>query len=323
MDDSMSSLLCQESETCLDEELVYGDTFINFKNYDGSEDEHLEILFEREICSGFKRNESLVFGNWVQCARLEAFTWILKTRAAFGFRFQTVYLSMTYFDRFLSRRSIDSEKLWAIRLLSVACLSLAAKMEELKVPMLSEFFLEDYNFESKFIQRMELLVLNTLEWRMCLITPFAFLHFFITKLCKESPPSNILSRTVELILAITREVNLMDHRPSVIAAAAALLALDDRLSRKALELKMNSISRCRFLEIDDVFSCYNIMRRLGVEKFKIPKVVISPDLSPTQMGPNDVLDNSLVTSAVSNKRKRLALNTSDQSCVIPDDKRLC
>ena len=74
----MSSLLCQESETCLDEELVYGDTFINFKNYDGSEDEHLEILFEREICSGFKRNESLVFGNWVQCARLEAFTWILK-----------------------------------------------------------------------------------------------------------------------------------------------------------------------------------------------------------------------------------------------------
>ena len=41
----------------------------------------------------------------------------------------------------------------------------------------------------------------------------------------------------------------MDHRPSVIAAAAALLALDDRLSRKALELKMNSISRCRFLEI--------------------------------------------------------------------------
>ena len=146
---------------------------------------------------------------------------------------------MTYFDRFLSRRSVDvsfllpfqcqsfllqdspfdyqclffvvefvnvvqSEKLWAIRLLSVACLSLAAKMEELKVPMLSEFFLEDYNFESKFIQRMELLVLNTLEWRMCLITPFAFLHFFITKLCKESPPSNILSRTVELILAITR-----------------------------------------------------------------------------------------------------------------------
>lgn len=99
---------------------------------------------------------------------------------------------------------VQSEKLWAIKLLSVTCLSLAAKMEELKVPMLSEFLLEDYNFDSKAIQRMELLVLNTLEWRMCPITPFAFLHFFISKLCKESPPSNIVSRIVELTFAITR-----------------------------------------------------------------------------------------------------------------------
>jgi cyclin D5 len=80
MDDSLSlsSLICQESEICLDEEVVKEDSFINFKNYDGSEDENLEMLFEREICSGFKRDESLVFGNWVKCARLEAITWILK-----------------------------------------------------------------------------------------------------------------------------------------------------------------------------------------------------------------------------------------------------
>lgn len=45
-----------------------------------------------------------------------------------------------------------------------------------------------------------------------------------------------------------------DNRPSVIAAAAALLALDDRLTRRSLELKMNSISHCRFLEIVSCFS---------------------------------------------------------------------
>lgn len=50
------------------------------------------------------------------------------------------------------------------------------------------------------------------------------------------------------------EVNLEDNRPSVIAAAAALLAFDDRLTRRSLELKMNSISHCRFLEI---VSCYS------------------------------------------------------------------
>lgn len=100
---------------------------------------------------------------------------------------------------------LQGEKLWAIRLLSVACLSLAAKMEELKAPMLSEFPLQDYNFGSKAIQRMELLVLSTLEWRMCTISPFDFLHFFITKLCNESPPTNVVvSTAVEIILAIMR-----------------------------------------------------------------------------------------------------------------------
>ncbi|KAE8057066.1 hypothetical protein FH972_013787 [Carpinus fangiana] len=322
MDDSLSSLLCQESETCLYEEVVDESKFIEFKNYDGSEDEYMEMLFEREICYGFKSNKSLAIGNWLKCARLEAITWILKSRAAFGFRFKTVYLSLTYFDRFLSRRSIESEKLWAIRLLSVACLSLAAKMEEVKVPMLSEFPLQDYNFGSRVIQRMELLVLSTLEWRMCSISPSDFLHFFITKLCKESPPSNIVPRTLEIILAVMREVNLEDNRPSVIAAAAALLALDDRLTRRSLELKMNSISHYRFLEIDDLFSCYTIMRRLDMEKLKITNVVNSPELSPTQSRPIDVLEISSVTSALSNKRKRLTFSTCDRSCGLPGDK-LC
>lgn len=52
------------------------------------------------------------------------------------------------------------------------------------------------------------------------------------------------------------EVNLIGHRPSAIAAASALLALDDRLTRRALEMKMNSISHRRFLEIVSPFYGY-------------------------------------------------------------------
>ena len=99
---------------------------------------------------------------------------------------------------------LQSEKTWAIRLLSVACLSLAVKMEECRAPALSEFAVEEYNFESKVIQRMELLVLNTLEWRMNSITPFAFFHYFIAKFCNQSPPPNVVSRTVQLTMAIMR-----------------------------------------------------------------------------------------------------------------------
>lgn len=99
---------------------------------------------------------------------------------------------------------MQSQKYWAFQLLSVACLSLAAKMEECDVPALSEFPLQDYNFESQVIQRMELLVLTTLEWRMGFITPFPLLPCFITKLCNQSPPTHIWSNTTQLIFLLMK-----------------------------------------------------------------------------------------------------------------------
>ncbi|KAL4332609.1 hypothetical protein GQ457_07G024890 [Hibiscus cannabinus] len=187
-----------------------------------NEEECLQMLFDREMRFGCNQSEPLVLSNHLKYARLEAITWILKARATFGFRFQTAYLSMIYFDRFLSRNSIDSEKSWAIHLLSVACLSLAAKMEEIQIPALSEFQIEGHNFASKTIQRMELLVLDTWEWRMSLITPFAFLHFFIKELCKASPPHHFISSIIRIILFTTKEIIVMEHRPSVVAILRAL-----------------------------------------------------------------------------------------------------
>lgn len=120
----------------------------------------------------------------------------------------SINLLLHYLIHFNSLPFMQSEKHWAIRLLSVACLSLAAKMEEYTVPGLSQFQLEDYCFESKVIQRMELLVLTTLEWDMAIITPFAFLPYFIPKLCKESPPNHILSKTTMQLIFTTMKGEL-------------------------------------------------------------------------------------------------------------------
>ncbi|XP_057973822.1 cyclin-D5-1-like [Malania oleifera] len=323
---SHSSLLCPESGSCLDEE-VEKDTFVNnnLKDYTfpDTEDQYIEMLLAREINFGVKRGESscsLMMGDWFKSARLEAIEWVLKTRAVFRFRFQTAYLSMAYFDRFLLKRAIDSEKTWAIRLLSVACLSLAAKMEECRVPALSEFQLEDYRFESKVIRRMELLVLNTLEWRMGVVTPFAFVHYFISKFCKEAPPSNAVSKALELILAMMKDANLMDHRPSTVAAAAALMALEQGLTRSELEFKINSIASCRCIEIEDVFSCYSLMQKLETEKLKTTQVMVSPDRTPIHLSQTNAFDNSSVTSAISAKRRRLAFNDCDKNYGLSDEK---
>lgn len=92
----------------------------------------------------------------------------------------------------------------------MACLTLAAKMEECKVPSLSEFYVEDFDFENKLIQRMEQLVLSTLEWKMGSVTPFKFLGYFISKICGEDRPKELVCKAVELIVTITRGNYIID-----------------------------------------------------------------------------------------------------------------
>ena len=94
--------------------------------------------------------------------------------------------------------------IWAIRLLSLACLSLAAKMEQSTVTPLSAYKLQEYDFNNQQIQRAELLVLSTLEWKMGSITPFSYMNYFINKFCGESKPEGLWSRVAELFMAVTK-----------------------------------------------------------------------------------------------------------------------
>jgi cyclin D5 len=76
---------------------------------------------------------------------------------------------------------------WAARLLAIACVSLAAKMDEYQSPALSEFSADgDYEFCCDSIRRMELLVLSTLDWRMGAVTPFDYLPCLSSRLRRGS-----------------------------------------------------------------------------------------------------------------------------------------
>lgn len=91
----------------------------------------------------------------------------------------------------------------ATRSLAVACLSLAAKMEDKKTPGLSE--LSGYNFEWEVNWKNEMIVLEAFEWKMIPITPFHYLRYFINKFCGEAiVPEKLVSRVVQLIMAVTK-----------------------------------------------------------------------------------------------------------------------
>ena len=96
---------------------------------------------------------------------------------------------------------VQQDKAWPLQLLSVTCLSLAAKMEESKVPLLLDLQVIEsrFLFKPKTVQRMELLVMASLKWRLRTITPFDFVHLFISKLLCSASTWGDLSYIVSLV----------------------------------------------------------------------------------------------------------------------------
>ncbi|KAJ7946176.1 cyclin-D1-1-like [Quillaja saponaria] len=162
-------------------------------------------------------------------ARQDSINWILKVHAYYRFQPVTAFLSVNYFDRFLSIQSLPQPRGWRFQLLSVACLSLAAKMEEPQIPFLLDLQVSEpkFIFEPKTVQRMELWVMANLDWRLRSVTPFDYLHYFISMFPSSSNPepelfNQVLSSASDLILSTTRVIDFLGFAPSTIAAAAVL-----------------------------------------------------------------------------------------------------
>lgn len=69
-------------------------------------------------------------------SRVEAVEWMLKVHTHYSFSPLTAVLAVNYLDRFLfSFRFQNGKPIWLNQLAAVACLSLAAKMEETQMPL--------------------------------------------------------------------------------------------------------------------------------------------------------------------------------------------
>lgn len=98
------------------------------------DDEELTSLLTKEqhnpLCNCFQSNPGL------EGTRREAVEWILKVIAHYSFAALTAVLAVNYLDRFLFSFRFQNGKPWMTQLAAVACLSLAAKVEETQVPLL-------------------------------------------------------------------------------------------------------------------------------------------------------------------------------------------
>ncbi|KAE8669470.1 Cyclin-D4-1 [Hibiscus syriacus] len=193
-------------------------------------------------------------------ARKEAVDFIGKVNAQFGFGPLCEYLSINYLDRFLSAYELPKDKAWTMQLLAVACISLAAKMEETQAPLLLDLQVVEckFVFETRTIQRMELLVLSTLNWKMQAITPFSYVDYFLYKLNGDKIPerSSIL-RSSQLIPSTIKGIDLFEFKPSEIAAAVAI-------SVSALDTEKAASFLTQHVQKERVINCVGVMHDMSL-----------------------------------------------------------
>ncbi|KAJ8638272.1 hypothetical protein MRB53_012539 [Persea americana] len=253
-------------------------------------------------------------------ARGNAVEWILKVHQHYRFHPVTACVSVNYLDRFLSSYSLPSGD-WVIHLLSIACLSLAVKMEETDVHLLLldfQLFEPRFVFDPHTIQRMELCVMAKLKWRLRAITPFDFVDCFARKF-GSSDLNRLFSRASYIILNTLPVVDFLDYRPSTLAAAAVLYAaqeisdisvrydenaggiLSELLSKDAMEMVSPCQQQMKGLAID---TCQNDEPEAAPRS---PIGVLDVSACGSWDSQNSGSDNNRASSSVEpcNKRRKL------------------
>lgn len=343
MDCAVSSLLCAEDNSSIFcnedddvgfgfvEEVVVEDIWYprihrngqeNRKLFNGEEfytgvplqsDECLVLMIEKECehMPAVDYLERLRNGDLDIGARDEILDWIAKVHSQFNFGPMCAYLAVNYLDRFLSAYDLPKEKAWMMQLLGVACLSIAAKMEETDVPLSLDLQGGDakFVFEAKTIQRMELLVLTTLKWRMQAITPFSYIDYFIKKINNDQISS--INKSVELILSTLKGIHFLEFKPSVIAAAVAIsfaVKTETVDSDKALSALVQHVQK------DNVMKCIELIQELSLasDYVKVPIVTSIPSVPQSPIG---VLDAACLSYRTDGSGVESRSNSSHNSPV--------
>ncbi|CAA6657475.1 unnamed protein product [Spirodela intermedia] len=150
--------------------------------------------------------------------------WLVEVAEEYKLISDTLYLTISYIDRFLSSNPINRQRL---QLLGVSCMLIASKYEEISPPHVEDFcYITDNTYSKEEVVKMESEILKFLKFEMGNPTIKTFLRRFIRAGqddCK-SP-----SLQLEFMSNYLAELSLLDYSctrflPSVVAASSVFLA---------------------------------------------------------------------------------------------------
>ncbi|PIA56826.1 hypothetical protein AQUCO_00700877v1 [Aquilegia coerulea] len=145
--------------------------------------------------------------------------WLIEVHYKFELMDETLFLMVNLIDRFLARQTVERKKL---QLVGVTALLLACKYEEVSVPIVEDLIvITDKAYTRKEVLDMEKLMVNKLQFNMCVPTPYVFMRRFLKAAECDKKLEFLSFFMVELCLV---EYEMLRFRPSLLAAAAIYTA---------------------------------------------------------------------------------------------------
>ncbi|KAI4477716.1 PREDICTED: cyclin-A2 isoform X2 [Polistes canadensis] len=206
--------------------------------------------------------------------RLILVDWLVEVAEEYRLQTETLYLAVSYIDRFLSYMSVVRAKL---QLVGTAAMFIAAKYEEIYPPDVAEFvYITDDTYTIKQVLRMEHLILRVLSFDLTVPTPLAFL--------KDYCISNNLSEKIKFLAMYLCELSLLEadpylqYLPSHLAASSIALArhtLQEETWPHELELStgycLTELKECMSYLNKTFLNAPNIPQQAIQEKYKSSK----------------------------------------------------
>ncbi|ONK79220.1 uncharacterized protein A4U43_C01F4150 [Asparagus officinalis] len=157
---------------------------------------------------------------------------------------RVVYLAINYGDRLIHNNQVQEPHYTSV--IAAVCLFLASRHSDSGRPLSIFDLREDDGFEYFSYDeghRAEVQVMNSLNGDLNSVTPFAFLHFYLSRFYPKpiSQHWNVLTdRASEMLFDIqTASEGILKYRPSVIAAAVLLCSVKEQFPRQFAEFLRN------------------------------------------------------------------------------------
>ncbi|KAH8315327.1 hypothetical protein KR074_009791 [Drosophila pseudoananassae] len=146
--------------------------------------------------------------------------WLVEVSEEYKLDTETLYLSVSYLDRFLSHMAVVRNKL---QLVGTAAMYIASKYEEIYPPDVSEFvFLTDDSYTKAQVLRMEQVILKILSFDLCTPSAYVFINTYAV-MCEMPERLKYLSLYISELSLMEGETYLQ-YLPSVMSSASLALA---------------------------------------------------------------------------------------------------